>query len=397
MKKAISIFLALIMVFALFACAKKTEAPPASTPTAAPPAEPPAGGGDAPAPAAPGGSGGADAGLHVGYWDDPVDHYARDTYKIAYYSFFSGSFVDSFYIALQKTEKKLNIKVDFITANSDPEKFINTLELMANYDGVLLDHDANTEKRTWDVIQDIGVPWIAFSTPFMDGPDASHNRWPTVILDGKVVGDQAVSWLCENYQNYWGDIDPAKIGMINLTITTVGMMYDRGYGAEQAWLRYFPNNVYVEGDMAGQQITPETSYNMISAYVSSHPEVEYWFINTIMMLFPAGAARAVETLGIDDKVLITCEESITAIEEWDSGYRGSWCSAVGIAEELYAVPGAAGIVALIDGRATPETLWGDTITGQYGTDYAVYPLDTKVITYDNYKQYFEDINTKYFG
>jgi hypothetical protein len=61
------------------------------------------------------------------------------------------------------------------------------------------------------------------------------------------------------------------------------------------------------------------------------------------------------------------------------------------------VPGAAGIVALIDGRATPETLWEDAKSEAYGFDYAVYPLETEVITYDNYEEYFAGIDQKYFA
>jgi ABC-type sugar transport system substrate-binding protein len=392
MKKAMSVLLAMLLLLSLFSCTAKT---PAATPTPPPPTAAPPAGDNTPAPPPPAG-GGAHGGF-AGYWDDEVDHFARDTYKIAFFSFFSGSFVDAFYTSLQKTEKKMNIKIDFITANSDPEKFINTLELMTSYDGVLLDHDINTEKRTWEIMTDLGVPWIAFVTPFMDGENGSHNRWPTIILDGNVIGRQAVTYLCENYKQYWGDIDTSKLGMISLDISTVGMFLDRSNGAHDAWMDYFPDNVYISGDTSGQQFTTETAYNMISAYVSSHPEIEYWFINTVMMLFPAGCARAVETLGIEEKCLITCEESITAIEEWDSGYRGAWSSCVGVAEELYAVPAAAGIVALLDGRATPETLWGDNIRDPYGSDFAVYPLETQVITYDTYKQYFADINTKYFA
>jgi ABC-type sugar transport system substrate-binding protein len=207
-----------------------------------------------------------------------------------------------------------------------------------------------------------------------------------------------MSWLCENYSQYLGDIDTTKLGMINMTMSTVGMMADRGIGAYNGWKEYFPDNLYIEADTSGAgQNTSETAYNMISAYVSANPEIEYWFINTIMMLYPAGCARAVETLGIEDKCLIICEESVTAVEEWGSGYRGAWVAAVGIAEELYAVPGASGIVALIDGRATPETLWGDTKREPYGFDYAVYPLETEVITYDNYEEYFAGIDQKYFA
>jgi ABC-type sugar transport system substrate-binding protein len=381
MKKLISILLALAVLTFVASCGK-TEVPSTSSPPVNDPAPP---------------GGGAPADEHVGYWDDPVDHYARDTYKIIYYSFQSDASIDRWYDAMVRAEDHLNIKVDFQTANQDNERFNNNLELLANkYDGMLIAHDKPTESSTKEILDSLDTPWVSFTTPFLD--EKMYNHWPTIAMDGYAVGEQATQWLIDHYKDYWGEIDLSKLGYITVTLSTLDLFYPRSDASEALFKEKIPEGLYIEGDVPmGSAFTAETAYNMISAYVSAHPEVEYWWINPVLMVFAPGCARAIEQLGISDNTLMTCCESQTAVTEWDSGYTGSWVSSVGIAEPLYSCPALAGLVALIDGRATPQTLWGDTKREPYGSEYAVYPLETGMITREDYKQYFEDINKYYYG
>jgi hypothetical protein len=393
-QRLLSLVLAVTLAFSLAACAKSENAPSSSEPdvsaaSTVSPAQPSPSTGSAE---------GSPAGEHVGYWDDPVDHSQRRAYRIAHYSFGSGTMIDRYYEALQKCQEKMNITVDFVTANGDDEKFINNLELMSDRDGLLVDTNPNLSVRAFEVLTEMGKPWIAFSMPFQNlDPDPLKICWPTVALDGFAVGTQSTQWLIDNYKDYWGEIDTKKLGLITITVSTLPLFSTRSDGARDLFQRTFPDSLYIEGDTAGQQFTAEAAYNMVSAYVSANPSTEYWMINVVMAMVAPGVARAIETLGIEDHVLITCCESPTAVEEWDSGYDGCWVSAVGIAEEIYAVPATAGLVALIDGRATPETLWGDTKRAPYGDDYALFPMDLEVITRDTYKAYFDNITTTYFS
>ncbi|MDR1589448.1 MAG: substrate-binding domain-containing protein [Oscillospiraceae bacterium] len=399
-QKLFSLVLAVILALSVVACANQGDAPAPSSSDAPNTADnspvatsPPAGSESSPPTAqAPVG------GEHVGYWDDPVDHYARPAYRIAHYSFGSGTMIDRYYEALQKCQEKMNITVDFVTANGDDEKFINNLELMSDRDGLLVDTNPNLSVRAFEVLTEMGKPWIAFSMPFQNlDPDPLKICWPTVALDGFAVGTQSTKWLIDNYKDYWGEIDTKKLGLITITVSTLPLFSTRSDGARDLFQQTFPDSLYIEGDIAGQQFTAEAAYNMISAYVSANPGTEYWMINVVMAMVAPGVARAIETLGVEDRVLITCCESPTAVEEWDSGYDGSWVSAVGIAEEIYAVPATAGLVALIDGRATPDTLWADSKRAPYGDDYALFPMELEVITRDTYKAYFENIDTTYFS
>jgi len=390
MKRFIAVLLVLSALFLVGSCAKDSSEPSATTTANSTPAADDTSVDQTP-------SSGKDTTTHVGYWDDPVDHHARETYNIIYYSYSSDASIDRWYEAMVKCEEYLNVKVDFQTANSDSERFNNNIELLANkYDGMIVAHDKPSEVSAFEILSGIDTPWISFSTPFLD--EDMHANWPCVTLDGYAAGRLTTQWLIDNYKDYWGEIDTSKLGYVTVTLSTLDLFYPRSDASEELFNATFPEGLYIEGDVPmGQAFTAESAYNMISAYVSAHPEIEYWWFNSVAMMFAPGVARAIETLGISDKALITCCESNTAVTEWDSGYTGSWVSAAGIAEPLFACPALAGIVALIDGRATPETLWADTKREPYGDDYAIYPLEIGMITQQDYKDYFAAVDARYFG
>jgi len=96
-----------------------------------------------------------------------------------------------------------------------------------------------------------------------------------------------------------------------------------------------------------------------------------------------GAARALEAAEKDDKALVICIGGDSLMGEWNSGYEGCWVAALHTFEMLYTEPMVCGLVAMIDGRATPETLWPDWVKD--GDAYAQVVLDAIVLTHDNYQ------------
>jgi hypothetical protein len=104
-------------------------------------------------------------------------------------------------------------------------------------------------------------------------------------------------------------------------------------------------------------INSETGYELASQFISANPDVEYWIIIGCVEDYSQGAARFVETMSSQDKILITTVGSVILPIEWDSGYDGAWKSCYAIADMSYAGPAACGLIALADGRATFDTLW----------------------------------------
>jgi hypothetical protein len=80
--------------------------------------------------------------------------------------------------------------------------------------------------------------------------------------------------------------------------------------------------------------------------------------------------------------------------EWDAGYEGCWVSSYAVYNYNYVVPALCGLIALVDGRATHETLWAEIRAD--GDKATAYVAGDQMITKDTYKTVQSDIE-KAFG
>jgi hypothetical protein len=397
MKRAIAILLVLSAALALAACGADTAGESSQSPPPEQSAVTPSGDGNIPENTVP--TPNPDNPSHVGYWDDPVDHFARPTYRAVNYQVYSDESLERRNRAMNYLGKtKMNIEFELFNANGDNEKFINSLDLYRDRDGMIIGHDYAAKKRVLEVLREMDgdFQWLNLMIPFQD--DETQELFaPAVVLDGYKIGEMSTQWLVDNYKDYWGEVDTSKIGFIFLNLSTIDVFRPREAAAKAVWEENFPDNLLLIGDASGQQISAELVYNMITSFTTGHPEIEYWFINAAMMMFPAPAARAVETLGIADNVLITCCESYGVTDEWDAGAYGALVSCVASADDLLTAPAISGLIALIDGRATQETLWEDARQERYGSKYTMYPIEIAMVTPDTYKEYFSGVEAYFYG
>jgi ABC-type sugar transport system substrate-binding protein len=134
------------------------------------------------------------------------------------------------------------------------------------------------------------------------------------------------------------------------------------------------------------ELTQEKAFDVAAATFVAHPEVEYWFCTNCLELYSQGVARAVESLQNEDKVLIIDVGSDILCSEWDNSYDGSWIACMAISNFQYTAPTICGLVAMIDGVATPESLWVDQRAP--GDKCTFFVTDNMIVTRDTYQEYF---------
>ena len=200
-----------------------------------------------------------------------------------------------------------------------------------------------------------------------------------------------MQWLYDNYQTYWGDIDTSKIAFAQLYILDPSRSPAQGRRAEDKFKELFPDNTMIFTADAATTSTAdaESAYNATAPIFSANPDVEYWFVTCSIETFAQGTARAVESLDMEDHVLIVDVGSDVLCSEWDNGYDGCWVSCLAISNYIYATPALCGLIAMIDGKADFDSLWASkelTVIRQ-----TLYYVDYDMITSDTYQQYFQDI------
>lgn len=153
MKKVLAILLALIMVFALFACGDKapdTSPSPSGEPSSPSPS----------APAQPSSSEepGRDTTGEIGFFDPNYDYNANERYKFIYLMARSSALYEDFANSFKAWGERMNVDVTMMDTNGDNALFISTLETLAGqYDGFLLDPDSTTYPAVIDKCSELGI------------------------------------------------------------------------------------------------------------------------------------------------------------------------------------------------------------------------------------------------
>ena len=378
MKKLITCLLALVMLFMLAACGNSDSDSNNNQTSGGADTE---AGSTAQAPPSTGGT--------VGWSTDDVDHFARSKYKIAY--------IVSFYVPVNATlsdqfrlwGEKMNFEYQLVDVQRDNDLFINSLEMLAGqgYDGFVLDFDPAFTERCYEVCHELDVSWISGVNPVMiDGA----LKWPGVTIDSRDMGHTMSQWLFDNYKDYWGDVDINEIGIMICDNPSATDLHRRGTSSEEKFRELFPSiadtNIFLV-DMMGMDT--QLGYDKFSATKSGNPQFNYWLVTSVVDIYAQGVVRAAEDLGVADNTLILCCDGNMILGDWGGGYTGTtWVGAIHVAPVYHSEPIICGLIAMMDGRATPETLWADLKAP--GAEFAQVKIDLFVMTINNYQQYLAD-------
>jgi len=389
MKKVISVFLAILMALSLFACSGKTSTTPSSSPSAS---SAPAGS-ETPSASTPSASDSEEVfdvtttADELGFFYSGVDPMSRKKYNLVFAYPYTLLLFQKMHETMDHFADKLNFNpLITTTGENDADVYLQNVETLSaqDVDGFIMELDMSIIPRTIELLDEIGKPYISLFNSVRD--EEGNNLVPCVGLDQKKAGATTVEWLYDNYKTYWGDADTSKIGLISFTLSISTDLNDRAEGAEEKYKELVKNdNIWRVDGVSGDR-TAQTGFDLASATLAGNPQIEHWFITSCLEQYAQGAARAAEALNMEDKVLVTAVGSDILTTEWDTNYDGSWVSCLAISNYLYAAPTVCGLIAMLDGKATPESLWTD----QKGPNdkAAFYKTSNSMITKDTYKEYF---------
>ncbi|MDR2356959.1 MAG: hypothetical protein LBD92_02590 [Oscillospiraceae bacterium] len=400
MKKVIALCLSLVFLAALISCASGDEkdgvstAPPAvSSPESqqAPPSD--MDGEDIVPPSQPAGEA-----APQGYWEDDVDHQARETYELCYAMPAISVMHEMFMTAFRTFEDKLNFKLLTSSSDSNNEVYLQNLEVMASrgVDGFFVDSDQNISVRVKEVLEELGVPYVCFVQIMLDAQ--GHMAAPAVVLNGYDCGVKQADWFYANYRSYWPDVADTDIAYLDLTFTNSPDFKARTDGVYDKFREYFPDNdLFFELDMVNHMPTADEAYDMVTPMFTTNPDVKYWYVTASAEMFGQGVARAAEALNMEDRVVVTSVGIDIIQTEWADGYEGCWAASLGISNYDTCMPALVGLIALCDGRATPDTLWKErAVPGDaFGDNYGIWYVETQMVTARTYRDYLDGILAKY--
>ena len=402
MKKIITLCLAALLLFSLFACSNNNNSSnssggnntPAGSPTNESPSAPASNStGDSAASASPAATGGG----RVGYMDDDVDHFARDKYEIAYVYSIDIPIHQQMAESFGNLGSKYNYNFTAYSAQADTDTFISLLEVCIDQgmDGVIVAPFVEVYRRVYEVLDEAGMPFAAPLTPYRD--DQDRNMMPAVIFDGYEAGVMLADWLLDNYKDFFGDIDLSKAGVLTVSLLIDKDIRARADGGRDRYLERVPGmeNMIVEMDMSDTVFSIQGAFDKAATIFAANSDKEYWFIISGSEEWGIGALRAAESIGLADKtVLATVGSAFAFGGEWeDPANSPSWRVLVPENTDQFAATLIPGLIALIDGRATFDTLWiNERAPGDFAT---ISYLNIELATRDNYKDYIAKSDALY--
>ena len=403
MKRIIAILLVLLLVVSMCACGSgssdtKPEDKPAqedtgkdTTPAPADdktddeePAEEPAE--ETPAEETP-----ADVVERVGYYDDPVDHFARDPYKFCYCYTGPGALNDNMIDVFKRLGKLYNFELDEMNANNSADNYVQGVEVEYNkgVDGLFIDCDPTYQARVVELTEELGLPYVLLFNYLTD--ENGVNLAPSVVIDQSRSGRDTIQWYADRYKEYWGDIDMKDLCLLNLNYSTNPAFVERVQGSTEQFQKVFPGAAILEVDgVSTGAMNAEAGYDITSQTISAHPEYKYWIIFACVEYYAQGACRYVETTDHPENFLITNSGSNCLPLEFEAGYDGtSWKVCYAVSDINYGGPAAMGLIAICDGRATEESLWQELRAE--GDKCTLYVVDAVMVTKDNWSNFKDEV------
>jgi hypothetical protein len=411
MKKLLAILLALVLVLSLCACGgsgakdsakddASSDAVPADTGAdteksdtaddgASEPADPEKEAEDAV----------IDATTRVGYFDDEVDHFARDTYHFCYCYTGAGALTDNMIDVFHRLGKIYNFECTELNGNNDPQAYVQGIEVEANKgtDGLFIDCDPTILPRVYELVTELEIPYVSLFNPMYESAESTTVVGPSVVLEQERAGRDCIQYYYDHYKEYWGEIDLSKLALLNLNFSTSPAFQQRVDGSTEKFKELFPDCDILEADgVTAGQLNAEVGYDLTSQVISAHPEYEYWIVFSCVEYYAQGATRYAETTVHPENILITCSGSNVLPLEFESGYDGtSFKVAYAVADICYGGPAAMGLIAICDGRATEETLWQE-LKPEGSTDPAAcYVADAIMLTIDNWQTFKDEVWAPY--
>lgn len=391
MKKVLALLLAMIMVFALFACGAKTEdtskpaadktdtadtskkddaSEPSGTPAATEHDLTAAGG--------------------FGFWQNVKDYdfSKEERHKIGLISYSWDQMLQTVADNFGAWAEKMNCDFMYCDSDSNAETLINNVELYGSQgcEGLIINSFSTYVDTVIDLCADIGIPWWSLSEPMVQ-QSTGKLMAPYAQCSDYQWGYDVAKAVCENIKKDWPNFDESKCRVLAVSLTTLTVFCERSDGFEAAVKEYFPNAAYELCDgLSEGGISAEVGYSIASTRATANPDVEYWIYLDVMGYFAPGINKFVEEQGWTDNAIIGSVGGDTQITMLEKGTEGSW--KVNLYSDYSICMSAPWfcVYATVAGWGTYEDIWADTKAP--GDTYGHIDCAYVAMTQDTYKDYF---------
>jgi len=403
MKKIIALVLCLLLVFSLVACGATSSdkedtssAPAASTEKTDDSAAASSGRADSSSSAF-----GDDSQEEIvntveeGLYNPDYDYNANPTYKMCYYVLATSGLYEEQGKGFAHWCSVMNMEYGGLIAMAgDKDAYLSNLTTLAQeYDGLVIDPDAEQYGRCAEILNELGTPWMGLMSIARDyAKDGAPMVHPYVGFVQKDVGAMMAPQLLAIKEDMWPDVSIDEFGFICVDFTVSPVLHEREQGFHDALEAIDPAYVaedrYFIADCSINTFDVDTSNQVVSAVLAEHPEIEYWLVFGEIDDMCMGAAAAFDNVGLTDNAACVTFGGTNLQQQWDAGTTSAWVAACYLPPIIYNEPIIGALYMFMNGDTTPEEIWAEWKDDAEPT-YAKRMLPAYWIYQDNYQHMIE--------
>lgn len=227
--------------------------------------------------------------------------------------------------AAQKAVEEAGGEFIFVDAKMNPEEYLKAIDnAIANKASGIVTciPDQTMSQAAVDKATEAGIPIVAADDALQDADGNKLAPW--VGINAYVIGEANGEWLA----NYAKDNDLAgkeDVGLLLMTMDTVSSCVPRAEGELAKFTELLPDfnqdNIF-KADYDG---TTDKGNTAAAAVITANPQIKTWLVTGANEEGCIGAARALESAGLDADACVVGLGAYMAKDEWNNKGADGTC------------------------------------------------------------------------
>lgn len=227
--------------------------------------------------------------------------------------------------AAQKAVEEAGGEFIYVDAKMNPEEYLKAIDnAIANKASGIVTciPDQTMSQTVVDKCEEAGIPVVAADDALQDAEGEKLAPW--VGINAYKIGEANGEWLA----NYVNENDLAKkedVGLLVMTMDTVSSCVPRAEGELDKFNELVPDfnqdNIF-KADYDG---TTDKGNTAAAAVITANPQIKTWLVTGANEEGCIGAARALESAGLDADACVVGLGAYMAKDEWNNKGADGTC------------------------------------------------------------------------